>query len=83
MGKADWPYAGARAYMLHHILHIFSSDDACRGIFNNIIPAMRKGYSKLLIKELVIPDRNARWAFTAMDIGVMQSLAGRERTEAQ
>ena len=69
--------------MLHHVLHDFSSDDACRRILDNITPAMKKGYSKLLIKDLMIPDRGAPWAFTAMDVNVMQSLSGQERTESQ
>ncbi|KAI4643340.1 uncharacterized protein J4E79_011281 [Alternaria viburni] len=83
----DWnevqPIKGARAYMLQHVLHDFSSDDACRRILRNIVFAMKPGYSKLLIKELLIPDRNAPWAFTAMDVNVMQSLSGQERTESQ
>ncbi|KAF1915254.1 S-adenosyl-L-methionine-dependent methyltransferase [Ampelomyces quisqualis] len=83
----DWnqaqPVKGARAYMLQHILHDFSSDDACRRILKNIIPAMTPGYSKLLIKELLIPDRNAPWALTSLDVNVMQSLSGQERTEKQ
>lgn len=69
--------------MLQHILHDFSSDDACRRILKNIVPAMTPGYSKLLVKELMIPDRNAPWALTALDVNVMQSLSGQERTEAQ
>lgn len=69
--------------MLQHILHDFSSDDACRSILKNIIPAMTPGYSKLLIKELLIPDQNAPWALTAMDVNVLQSLSGQERTESQ
>lgn len=69
--------------MLHHVLHDHSSDDACRRILNNIIPAMQKGYSKILIKDLMLPDQGAPWAFTAMDVNVMQSLSGQERTEAQ
>jgi hypothetical protein len=73
----------ARAYMLQHILHDFSSDDACRLILKNIVPAMKRGYSKLLIKELLIPDWNAPWSLTALDVNVMQSLSGQERTEAQ
>jgi hypothetical protein len=44
---------------------------------------MEPGYSKLLIKDLLIPDRNAPWAFTALDVNVMQSLSGQERTESQ
>ncbi|KAH7082793.1 S-adenosyl-L-methionine-dependent methyltransferase [Paraphoma chrysanthemicola] len=83
----DWnqvqPVKGARAYMLQHILHDFSSDDECRRILKNIVPAMTPGYSKLLIKELLIPDRNAPWALTSLDVNVMQSLSGQERTETQ
>jgi hypothetical protein len=44
---------------------------------------MTPGYSKLLIKELLIPDRNAPWALTSLDVNVMQSLSGQERTESQ
>jgi hypothetical protein len=69
--------------MLQHILHDFSSDEACQSILRNIVSAMTPGYSKLLIKELLIPDRNAPWAFTALDVNVMQSLSGQERTESQ
>lgn len=69
--------------MLHHILHDFSSDDACRRILGNIIPAMKAGYSKLLIKELLVPDWNAPWPSTALDVSLMQSLSGQERTESQ
>jgi hypothetical protein len=83
----DWntpqPIVGARAYMLHHVLHDFASDEACRVILRNVVGAMRKGYSKLLVKDLMIPDKGAPWPYTAMDVNVMQSLAGQERTEAQ
>lgn len=44
---------------------------------------MQQGYSKLIIKDLMVPDRGAPWPFTAMDVNVMQSLSGQERTEAQ
>jgi hypothetical protein len=76
-------FIGARAYMLQHILHDYSSDDECRRILKNIVPAMTPGYSKLLIKELLIPDRNAPPVLTASDVNVMQSLSGQERTESQ
>ncbi|KAF2026060.1 S-adenosyl-L-methionine-dependent methyltransferase [Setomelanomma holmii] len=83
----DWnvvqPIQGARAYMFQHILHDFSSDDECRRILKNIVPAMKPGYSKLLIKELILPDRGAPWVLTSLDVNVMQSLSGQERTESQ
>lgn len=42
---------------------------------------MTKGYSKLLINEIVIPNEGAHWASTAMDIVMMSFLSANERTE--
>lgn len=68
--------------MLQHVLHDFSDSDAQR-ILSQIAAAMRKGYSKLLIKDMVIPDRGAYWLMTTMDVEIMQSLAGMQRTDSQ
>ena len=37
--------------------------------------------SKILINELVLPEKGAHWLTTALDLGVMTCLASRERTE--
>ncbi|KAF2846797.1 S-adenosyl-L-methionine-dependent methyltransferase [Plenodomus tracheiphilus IPT5] len=83
----DWneiqPIKGARAYLLQHILHNHASPHACIQILRNITAAMKPGYSKLLIKELLVPERNASWVLTSLDVNVMQSLSGIERTEDQ
>ena len=42
---------------------------------------MKKGYSKLLINEIVIPDRNAHWLSTAIDMVMMVNFSAKERTE--
>ncbi|OAL53826.1 hypothetical protein IQ07DRAFT_667943 [Pyrenochaeta sp. DS3sAY3a] len=61
-------FIGARACMLQHILHDFTNDGECRHILINIFPAMKPVYSKLLI-----PDRNAPWALTSLDVNFMET----------
>ncbi|RAH45290.1 o-methyltransferase, partial [Aspergillus brunneoviolaceus CBS 621.78] len=73
---------GARAYYMHSILHDWT-DDNCRRILANLVPAMRKGHSKLLINENVIPETNAYWEATSLDIIMMANFSSTERTESQ
>ncbi|RAK74626.1 o-methyltransferase [Aspergillus fijiensis CBS 313.89] len=73
---------GARAYYMHSILHDWT-DDNCRRILANLVPAMRKGHSKLLINENVIPETNAYWETTSLDIIMMANFSSTERTESQ
>lgn len=73
---------GARAYFLHQILHDYS-DATCLQILRQIIPAMQPGRSKILINELVLPDQGANWFTTTLDLGVLNTLAARERTESE
>ncbi|KAL8946004.1 MAG: hypothetical protein Q9222_007539 [Ikaeria aurantiellina] len=76
------PVLGAKAYYLRSILHDWP-DRACRGILSNTAAAMEKGYSKLLIDELVLPDTNVpvRGAFS--DLTMMAIETGAERTSTQ
>lgn len=73
---------GARAYYLHSVLHDWD-DASCLKILRNIVPAMRTGYSKLLINENVVPDVGASWPMTSMDWLMMVLGAVKERTEKQ
>ena len=73
---------GARAYYLHSVLHDWD-DASCLKILRNIVPAMRPGYSKLLINEYVVPDVGAAWSITSMDWLMMALGAVKERTEKQ
>lgn len=41
---------------------------------------MKKGYSRLLINENVIPDRNADWQATALDMMMITLFSSKERT---
>ncbi|ODM14728.1 hypothetical protein SI65_09917 [Aspergillus cristatus] len=76
----EQPVKGARAYYMHSILHDWN-DDNCRKILSNLVPAMKRGYSKVLINENVIPDTNAYWETTSLDIIMMANFASQERTE--
>lgn len=76
------PVHGARAYYLHSVLHDWGDDD-CVKILQQLKPAMKKDYSKLLLNELVVPDEGANWSITSMDQLVFVLGAMKERTETQ
>ncbi|KAI1130275.1 putative hydroxyindole O-methyltransferase, partial [Nemania abortiva] len=75
------PVKHARAYHLHSILHNWSDDDCIR-ILRQLRPAMRPGYSRLLINEIVMPRQNPTWPATSMDQLMLVINAVQERTEA-
>lgn len=70
---------GARAYYMHSVLHDWP-DDMCGKILANLTPALRRGYSKVLINENVIPDTGAYWETTSLDL-IMMAIGSGERTE--
>ena len=73
---------GARAYYLRNVLHDWP-DDKCRLILSNLASAMIPGYSKILINELVLPDRGCSLVAAQVDINMMANLAATERSEWQ
>ena len=74
------PIKGARAYLLHFVLHDWPDEKALE-ILSHLKDAMRKNYSKLLVAEFVIAAKDADPFNTALDILVMSCFGGRERTE--
>lgn len=64
---------------MHSVLHDWADHDAIK-ILKNIVPALKPGYSKILINENVIPDTNAYWETTSLDIIMMSDFASTERT---
>ncbi|KAF4119523.1 O-methyltransferase [Geosmithia morbida] len=78
---AEQPVKGARAYYMHSCLHDWP-DDVCQTILERIKEAMKPGYSKLLINENVIPDRDAWWETSALDMVMLTLFCSKERTEA-
>ena len=81
MHKFTDPYSkGAKAYYLHRIMHDWN-DEKSLEILLSIKSAMVKGYSKLLIYDMVIPDRGAQATSTGLDIIMMTLFGTSERTE--
>lgn len=64
---------------MHSVLHDWT-DENCVKILKNIVPAMKRGHSKVLINENVIPSTNAYWETTSLDIIMMSDFASTERT---
>ena len=75
------PVKAARAYSLHSILHDWSDQDGVK-ILKNLVPALKKGYSKVLLNEIVVSEEKPTLAATSMDMMMLAHFAVRERTEA-
>jgi len=75
------PVKAARAYSLHSILHDWGDDDSVR-ILENLKPALKPGYSKVLLNEIVLSEEHPTLAATSMDMMMLAHFAVRERTEA-
>ncbi|KAJ6779804.1 hypothetical protein PWT90_01496 [Aphanocladium album] len=78
----EQPVKGARAYFYHHILHDWS-DDKCLAILAALKQAMTPGYSKLLLHEMLVPEKGASTFHAMLDMTMMAFNAGMERTEIQ
>lgn len=72
--------AGADAYVLKRILHDWS-DEVCVGILRNCRNAMAPS-GRVLVVDTVIPPGNAPHGGKVLDVMMLASLPGRERTEA-
>jgi hypothetical protein len=76
------PVKAARAYSLHSILHDWGDDEGVR-ILENLKPALKPGYSRVLLNEIVVSEEAPNIAATSMDMMMLAHFAVRERTEAQ
>ena len=74
--------AGARAYYLRSILHDWP-DEKCQIIISQLAAVMTKGYSKIILNEMVVPDQVANLLAVQVDIAMMTVCAAMERTERQ
>lgn len=73
---------GARVYYMKWVLHDWS-DEKCGVILNHIAAAMKKGYSKLLIEEFILPNTDVQLLPILFDMMVMVAGPGMERTRSQ
>jgi O-methyltransferase domain len=75
------PIKAARAYSLHSILHDWGDEDGAR-ILENLKPALKPGYSRVLLNEIVVSEEHPTLAATSMDMMMLAHFAVRERTES-
>lgn len=75
------PLIGCRAYFFHAVLHDWP-DAECARILRHIVPAMKRGYSRLLVYETVLPAQGASSLMTTLDLQLMNIVSGLERTES-
>ena len=76
------PVKHARAYYLHSVLHN-QSDDDCVRILTNLKPALKSGYLKIILNEIVVLESHASLSATSMDQLALVLGTMRERTELQ
>ncbi|KAJ5737056.1 uncharacterized protein N7483_002181 [Penicillium malachiteum] len=76
------PIQGARAYSLHSILHDWGDDESVK-IIQNLVPALKPEYSRVLFNEIVLSEEKPTLAATNMDMMMLAHLNVRERTEAE
>ena len=75
------PIKGAKFYYLRHILHDWPTDE-CIKILKNLVPALGPD-SRLLIDDIVLPDTNVPWQAAYLDVLMLISLGGMERTREE
>lgn len=69
-------------YHMRAILHDWPTAE-CRTILSHIAAAMKPDYSRLIIREFILPDTGVPLLGSCNDILMMVLLAGQERAESQ
>lgn len=72
---------GARVYYLKMVLHDWP-DEQCKQILSNLRPALKKGHSRILLNEIIIPEVGAGWFETSVDMIMLTAHAAQERRES-
>ncbi|KAL6718617.1 hypothetical protein ACLMJK_002851 [Lecanora helva] len=73
---------GALIYHLHFVVHDWPDEPAAK-ILQSIASAMTPNYSRILIREFILPDVNCPLVAIGADLSMMMSHAGLERSEKQ
>lgn len=73
-------YADSRIYFLHSILHDWP-DNLAHQILCNLRPAFKRGHSRLVVTDVVVPPSGASAMQATHDLCLMGLLSARERTE--
>ncbi|KAH7066722.1 S-adenosyl-L-methionine-dependent methyltransferase, partial [Paraphoma chrysanthemicola] len=75
------PEVGSRAYFFHAVPHDWPDADCVRMI-EQVKKVFKRGYSKLLIYEVVLPSVGATNMQTTLELEIINCTSGVERTEA-
>ena len=78
----EQPIAAAKVYYVKMVLHDWPTEQ-CREILSNIRSAMKPGYSRILVNEFVIPEMDAGYMDTGLDILMMAVHGAQERRERE
>lgn len=70
---------GARYYFFSAIFHGIPNS-ACLELLRNTAPALKKGYSRILINDFVIPEKGASLFQASFDLWTMADSTEQERT---
>ncbi|KAF7534249.1 hypothetical protein G7054_g6352 [Neopestalotiopsis clavispora] len=73
---------GARAYLMHNVIHDWDDDTAVK-ILTNVTAGFEKGYSRLLLHESIVDEVKPKAKVTASDMSMLCWFASKERTEAE
>ena len=76
------PVKGAKVYYLKMVLHDWP-DEQCIEILTQLKPALKRGYSRVLINEIIIPELGANWFETGVDLIMLTVHSSGERRERQ
>lgn len=76
------PVKGARTYYIRQVLHDWP-DKECRIILEHLAAVMRRGYSKILLNEFVVPEDRISDFLNSCDLIMMGMSGGMERTKRQ
>jgi hypothetical protein len=76
------PVKGAKAYYLQYCLHDWPNEQ-CVQILSQLKPAMKAGYSRILLNEIVVPEEKAGWFETSVDMLMLQVHSAQERRERE
>ena len=75
------PIKGARLYLLLACLHNWDDEKSCE-ILKNLAAAMQKGYSRLLVSGVVLPEVKAERRAAELDIQMWVLQHARHRTRS-
>ena len=76
------PVHGAKVYYLKMCLHDWPNTQ-CIQILSQLKSALKPGYSRILLNEIVIPEEKAGWFETSVDMLMMQVHSAQERRERE